>query len=87
MIEIEKRCSYHVHSRALRGAFDGKFRIKPDLNRSKYFKPQKHRLPLAKPWNCGCMKASKSQYVELNSKCLARCADQGHTENANPDNV
>ena len=48
---------YH-HSRALRGAFDGKFRIKSDLNRSKYFKSLKSPLPLAKPWNCDYMKAS-----------------------------
>ena len=59
------RVNKKYYSRALRGAFDGKFPIKPDLNRSKDFKPQKHRLHLAKPWNCGSAKASKSPYVHI----------------------
>ena len=53
---------------ALRGAFDGKSRIKPELDCSKCCNPQEHRLPLAKSWNCDCMKASKSQ-----KDTLVRC--------------
>ena len=40
------------------------------LIRTKYFEMQKHGLPLDKPWNCGCMKASKSQYVNIGTDLL-----------------
>ena len=53
-----------LHSRALRDTFDGKFQIELDLDRSKDFKPQKHRLHLAKPWNCGCIKILVCQAVK-----------------------